>query len=153
MTAGPSWLRQAAFVIATVGFGTGVASSQSGGGPSKRSVWDGVYSEEQARRGENQYGRFCESCHGADLSGNQVDEVPALTWDAFLMQWNDRTVKDLFDSVKRSMPRDNPGSLNLRAYVDVIAYLLQANKFPSGAKDLSLNEDVLGQIVIERTKR
>jgi hypothetical protein len=51
------------------------------------------------------------------------------------------------------MPRDNPGSLNLRAYVDVIAYLLQANKFPSGAKDLSLNEEVLGQIVIERARR
>jgi hypothetical protein len=83
-------------------------------------VWDGVYSDEQARRGESQYGRFCESCHGADLAGNQVDEVPALTWDAFLMQWNDRTVKDLFDSIKRAMPRDNPGSLNQRAYVDVI---------------------------------
>jgi cytochrome c5 len=153
MTAGPRWWRRAAFVIPTAALGTGVAFSQASAGPPKRSVWDGVYSEEQARRGETQYGRFCESCHGADLSGNQVDEVPALTWDAFLMQWNDRTVKDLFDSVKRSMPRDNPGSLNLRAYVDVIAYLLQANKFPSGAKDLSLNEDVLGQIVIERTRR
>jgi cytochrome c5 len=152
MTSGARWWRQAAVVIATTALGTGVAFSQSGGGASRRSVWDGVYSDEQARRGESQYGRFCESCHGADLAGNQVDEVPALTWDAFLMQWNDRTVKDLFDSIKRAMPRDNPGSLNQRAYVDVIAYLLQANKFPSGAKDLSLNEDVLGQIVIERTK-
>jgi cytochrome c len=116
-------------------------------------VWDGVYSEEQARRGESQYTRSCEPCHGADLAGNQVDEVPALTWDAFLMQWNDRTVRDLFDTIRRAMPRDNPGSLNLRAYVDVIAYLLQANKFPSGEKDLSLNADMLGQIVIERTKR
>jgi cytochrome c5 len=152
MTPGLRWWRQTALVIATVGWVTGVAFSQQDR-PLKRSVWDGVYSEEQARRGESQYGRFCESCHGADLAGNQVEEVPALTWDAFLMQWNDRTVKDLFESVKRSMPRDNPGSLNLRAYVDVIAYLLQANKFPSGAKDLSLNEDVLAQIVIERTKR
>jgi len=143
--------RHAAFVIATTALGTGVAFSQSGERP--RSVWDGVYSDAQARRGESQYGRFCEPCHGADLAGNQIDEVPALTWDAFLMQWNDRTVKDLFDSIRRAMPRDNPGSLNQRAYVDVIAYLLQANKFPSGARDLSLNEDVLGQIVIERKKK
>jgi cytochrome c5 len=157
------WWRQAAFVIAAVGLGTGMAFSQSGGeaapastiaqdSTSRRSVWDGVYSEEQARRGENQYARSCERCHGADLAGNQVDEVPALAWDTFVTEWNDRTVKDLLESVKRSMPRDNPGSLNLRAYVDVIAYLLQANKFPSGAKDLSLNADVLGQIVIERAK-
>jgi cytochrome c5 len=156
MKPGCRWWRQAVLVMATAALaaGTGVAFSGSAQDPApKRSVWDGVYSEEQARRGENQYTRFCEACHGADLSGNQVDEVPALTWDAFLMQWNDRTVKDLFDSIKRAMPRDNPGSLNLRAYVDVIAYLLQANRFPSGARDLSLNEEVLGQIVIERTKR
>src|SRR5438093_2359118 len=116
----------------------------------RRSVWDGVYTDEQAKRGEAQYARNCESCHGADLSGNQVNEVPALVWDAFLTQWNERTIKDLYESVKRSMPKDNPGSMNARAYADVVAYLLQANKFPSGAKELSLNTDVLGQIVIER---
>jgi cytochrome c len=153
MAPGPRWWRQAVLVVAMTGLGAGVAFSRSAqDSPSKRSVWDGVYSDEQARRGESQYARSCEACHGADLAGNQVDEVPALTWDAFLTQWNDRTVKDLFDSIKQAMPRDNPGSLNLRAYVDVIAYLLQANKFPSGTQDLSLNADVLGQIVIERTK-
>jgi mono/diheme cytochrome c family protein len=118
----------------------------------KRSVWDGVYSEDQARRGEAQYGRNCESCHGADLSGDPVMEVPALAWEGFAAQWNGRTVADLFDTVKRSMPRDNPNSLNARAYVDVIAYVLQVNKFPSGAKDLSLNAEALKQIVIEKSK-
>jgi len=121
--------------------------------PTKRSVWDGVYSEDQARRGETQYGRNCESCHGADLSGNPVMEIPALAWEGFAAQWNDRTVKELFDTVKRSMPKDNPNGLNARAYVDVIAYLLQANKFPSGAKDLSLNTEALGQIVIEKNRK
>jgi cytochrome c553 len=119
----------------------------------RRSVWDGVYTDAQAKRGENQYARNCESCHGVDLSGNQVDEIPALVWDAFLTQWNERTLKDLFETVNRSMPRDNPKSLNARAYVDVIAYLLQANKFPSGSKELSLNPAALGEIVIERTRK
>jgi mono/diheme cytochrome c family protein len=121
--------------------------------PAKRSVWDGVYTEDQARRGETQYGRNCQSCHGTDLAGNQVNEVPSLAWEGFLTQWNNRTVKDLFDTVKRAMPKDNPGSLNTRAYVDVIAYLLQANKFPSGARDLSLNTDALAQIVIEKERK
>ena len=118
-----------------------------------RSVWDGVYTEDQARRGETQYGRNCQACHGPDLSGNPVDEVPSLAWEGFLTQWNNRTVKDLFDTVKRSMPKDNPGGLNARAYVDLIAYLLQANKFPSGPKDLSLNTDALAQIMIEKNKK
>jgi len=121
--------------------------------PAKRSVWDGVYSEDQARRGETQYGRNCESCHGTDLAGNQINEVPSLAWEGFLTQWNDRTVKDLFDTVKRAMPKDKPGSLNTRAYIDLIAYLLQANKFPSGSRELSLNTDALAQIVIEKDRK
>jgi cytochrome c5 len=118
-----------------------------------RSVWDGVYTDEQARRGEIQYGRACESCHGADLSGNEVDEVPALVWDTFLASWSGRTVKDLLESTTRAMPREKPGSLSARAYLDVIAYILQANKFPSGSRDLDRDPKVLEQIVIERGKK
>jgi len=121
--------------------------------PAKRSVWDGVFTEDQARRGEAQYGRNCQSCHGADLTGNPVDEVPPLAWDGFVTQWSNRTVKDLVETIKRSMPRDSPGSLNARAYVDLVAYLLQANKFPAGTRDLSLNTDALADIVIERNKK
>ena len=50
----------------------------------------GVYTDDQARRGEAQYGRMCESCHRADLTGSDVDEIPALAWDAFLTRWNGR---------------------------------------------------------------
>ena len=159
------WLRQAALVVATVGvitclptvvvqaFRPAVANAASQDVSARQSVWDGVYTDDQARRGEAHYARSCESCHGADLSGNPVDEIPALAWDAFLLHWNDKTIKDLYDSIKRSMPQDKPGSLNARAYADVIAYLLQVNKFPSGTKELGLNPDVLASIVIERTKK
>ena len=128
----------------------GVVAGQDAGG--KRSVWDGVYTDEQARRGEAHYARVCEACHGADLSGNPVTEIPALVWDAFLTQWNQRTIGQLYEAMKRSMPKDSPGSLNARAYADLVAYLLQANKFPSGTRELSLNPDVLAQIVIERNR-
>jgi cytochrome c5 len=121
--------------------------------PSRQSVWDGVYTDDQARRGEAHYARSCEGCHGADLAGNPVDEIPALAWDAFLLHWSDRTIKDLYDSIKRSMPQDRPGSLNGRAYADIVAYMLQVNKFPSGTKELGLNPDAQANIVIERTKR
>ena len=121
--------------------------------PKKQSIWDGVYTDQQAKRGETTYGRACEACHGADLSGDPVQEVPSLVWDAFLAQWSDRTVKDLYETIKRSMPRDAPGSLNARAYADVIAYMLQSNRIPSGMKELSLNPDAQSLIVIERNKK
>ena len=155
------WRRASATAILTAGLGVGIAFSQSSSLSSagaqaptaKRSVWDGVYTEAQARRGENQYGRFCEQCHGSDLSGNQVDEVPSLVWETFMSQWSGKTTRDLFDQVSRSMPRDNPGSLSARAYTDVIAYILQANKLPSGTRELDGNPERLEQIVIERTKK
>jgi cytochrome c553 len=135
------------------GFGRTSTASPQDPPAARRSIWDGVYTDEQAKRGEAQYARNCEACHGADLAGNQVDEIPALVWDAFLTQWGDRTLRDLYETVNRSMPRDNPKSLNARAYIDVIAYLLQANKFPSGSKELGLNPAALGEIVIERTRK
>jgi len=136
----------------------GLAAFAAGAGvlaqsPSARqSVWDGVYTEAQAARGERQYGRSCEQCHGPDMSGDQVEEIPSLVLDSFMTDWNGKSVRELFDTVKRSMPKDKPGSLGTGAYVDLVAYLLQANKFPSGAKELSRTPEQLDPIVIERAK-
>jgi len=69
-----------------------------------------------------------------------------------MTSWNGKSVKDLFDTVKRSMPKDKPGSLGTGSYVDVVAYLLQANRFPSGARELARTPDELAPIVIERSR-
>ena len=118
----------------------------------KQSVWDGVYTDAQATRGERQYGRACEPCHGADLSGDPVMEIPALSLDSFMTSWSGKSVKDLFDTVRRSMPKDKPGSLGTGAYVDVVSYLLQANRFPSGSRELPRTPEQLEGIVIELGK-
>jgi len=118
----------------------------------KQSVWDGVYTDAQASRGERTYGRSCEQCHGADLAGDPVMEVPALSLDSFMTSWSGKNVKDLFDTVKRSMPKDKPGSLGTGAYIDVVSYLLQANRFPSGSKELPRMPEQLETIVIERSR-
>ena len=118
----------------------------------RRSVWEGVYTDAQAARGERQYGRACEQCHGADLAGDAVMEIPALSLDSFMTSWSGKSVKDLFDTVKRSMPKDKPNSLGTGSYVDVVAYLLQSNKFPSGSRELPREPEQLDGIVIERSK-
>ena len=46
------------------------------GAPSGGTVWDGVFTEAQASRGEAAYGRSCAVCHKEDLLGGGT--APAL---------------------------------------------------------------------------
>jgi quinoprotein glucose dehydrogenase len=116
---------------------TGVRAPAAQGGTARRSVWDGVYSETQARRGKEAYDYSCATCHGPDLSGDSGRDVPALYGDEFVDEWSKHTVKDLLDLVSKMMPKDSPGSLKAETYVDIVTYLLQANEFPAGSQDLS----------------
>src|SRR5579871_1480576 len=52
-----------------------------------KSVWDGVYTADQAKRGEERYGRQCGHCHGDDLEGDIV-ENPQLAGPMFRDKWN-----------------------------------------------------------------
>ncbi len=120
----------------------GLAAAQS---PS--SVWAGVYSDAQAGRGAALYQTACASCHGGQLQGK--GQTPALTGSDFTMNWDGMTVGDLFDKMQTSMPADKPGSLSREQNANLVAYLLNANKFPSGKADLSSDAERLRQIRFE----
>jgi quinoprotein glucose dehydrogenase len=112
-------------------------------------IWSGVYSAEQAKRGLLEYSRSCEHCHGSNLTGNPTDEVPSLVADGFMFHWRGRTVQDLYARLSKAMPSDAPGSLDAGTYLDLVAYLLEANGFPSGPQDLT--RDRLSALVIEKS--
>lgn len=112
-------------------------------------IWSGVYSSAQAKRGLLEYARSCEHCHGSNLIGNPTDEVPSLVADGFMFHWKGRTVQDLYARLSKSMPSDAPGSLDAGTYLDLVAYLLEANGFPSGQQDL--DRDRLSALVIEKS--
>src|SRR5205085_1867798 len=42
----------------------------------------------------------------------------------------------LFDLIKNTMPQTAPGTLTEGMYLDLLAYILQANGLPAGAKEL-----------------
>jgi mono/diheme cytochrome c family protein len=113
-----------------------------------RSVWDGVYNTEQAERGKSQYMESCASCHSKDLRGDNT--APSLVDESFAFQWDDTTVGELFTRIRTLMPSDRPNSLSPQRYRNVVAFILQANKFPAGEKEL--DADALNQILIS-TKR
>jgi len=112
-------------------------------------IWSGVYTDAQAKRGEATSNQRCSSCHGTDFMGGEAG--PALVGLEFLGNWNQQSLGDLFDRIHSTMPADAPGSLSVQDVADVIARVLQLNKFPAGQKDLPSDMNALGQIKIEST--
>lgn len=115
-----------------------------------RSVWDGVYTEEQAKRGEEIYGKECAACHGATLVGG--GGAAPLTGGTFLSNWNGLTVGDLYERIRKTMPQGALGKLSKQEDADVLAYLLSFNKFPSGKAELQKQVEFLKEIRFEGTK-
>ena len=137
---------QRAIYLVTVAAGTLLVSAQSG-----KSVWDGIFSEEQARRGEVAYRQYCANCHGVGLEGG--DMTPPLVGGAFTSNWNDLTVGDLFERIRVTMPLDDPGKLSRQQNVDVIAFVLKTNAWPAGSTELAPEPGALKQVRIEASKR
>lgn len=92
----------------------------------------GLYQTTQADRGHVLFERMCARCHGSDLGGNEPSEVPALTGDTFQMHWADGTVGDVFDKIVNTMPADMPRSLGQADAVEILAYVLQQNRYAAG---------------------
>lgn len=109
----------------------------------QRTVWDGVYSAEQAARGAALYVQHCSLCHGPTLAGA---DGPPLTGVEFTGNWNGLTLGDLYERVRTSMPPDDPGKLSAQEKADVIAHILNTARFPAGMTDLPRDAQVLMQI-------
>ena len=108
------------------------------------SIWQGVYTEEQSKRGQPAYKKHCASCHGEQLTGGE--DSPPLTGAAFLATWNGLTLGDLFERIRTTMPQDHPGRLSRQQNADILAYVLSVNQFPAGQTELPPDTDRLKQI-------
>ena len=108
-------MKQSGFMIASAMFVIAVILS----GQAQKTVWDGVFTEEQAKRGADVYAEKCAMCHGDSLGG--VESAPALTGPAFYANWEGETLNALFERIRMSMPQDNPGSLSRTQNAEIIA--------------------------------
>jgi mono/diheme cytochrome c family protein len=108
------------------------------------SVWDGVYTVEQANRGKVLYGKECASCHGAALDG--TGQAPPLEGAEFKNDWNGQTIDDLLEKMQTSMPADQPGRFSRQQNADILAFLLVSNEFPAGQKELPTEAAALAKI-------
>lgn len=128
-----------------------VAAAREQDATAQRTVWDRVFTEAQAGRGEELYGRHCAECHGSGLDGDAAAEIPALVGDSFMQRWSGRNMDDVLTRMQRAMPPAAPGSLARTQYADLAAYLLKSNGFPAGFDALGIDAERLRLIVIRRT--
>jgi mono/diheme cytochrome c family protein len=108
---------------------TGLAAAQSSA--SRRTVWDGVYTEAQAARGATAFGQSCSGCHALAAEG----KAP-LVGDPFWKSFAQKSVGDLVEFVSKYMPNGTPGSLPEPTYRDIVALILKSNGFPAGSNEL-----------------
>ena len=94
------------------------------------------FTDTQASRGERFFRETCLSCHStSEFRGR-----------SFQRTWRGRSVADLYDEVVYTMPDDNPGGLPTQTYLDVIAYILQMNRFAEGDIELISDYDVMQEL-------
>ena len=108
-----------------------------------RTTWSGIYTTEQAARGEKLYAEQCAQCHGDGLGG--IESAPALTGDMFNSNWEGVTLGDLLDRIRISMPQNKPGSLSRAQTADIVAHILKVGGFPSGDSPLDGQAGALSQ--------
>ncbi len=101
-----------------------------------RSLTDGVYTKQQAERGARLYRHTCSACHRPE------------EYKGYLRRWVGMPVSLLLDSVRTSMPQNNPGSLKTRQYVDLLTYIFAINGVPPGEQELSDERALLDAITI-----
>jgi|SoiMethySBSTD1v2_1073268.scaffolds.fasta_scaffold07493_11 ankyrin repeat protein len=123
-----------------------IVKSASAASPSGKTNWDGVFTEQQAQRGQQVYQRACSACHLESLQGDDVS--PALVGKGFLARFSGLSAHEMVQNLRASMPQNAPDSLGDRAYIDLVSYLLKANGSKTGALELPLDVAELEKIAI-----
>jgi mono/diheme cytochrome c family protein len=108
-------------------------------GPKAVTTSSGVYTAEQAVRGEQTYMSICVACH------------PAGTYSAaaFRAKWNGQPLSDLFSLVSSTMPKQEPATLEPEENAQTLAYILRENGAPAGKEPLPGSVKALKQIRID----
>jgi mono/diheme cytochrome c family protein len=122
----------------------------------RKTIWDGVYTEAQASRGETIYPSVCGRCHGYKLDGAPDDPdmlpTPPIAGPKFLRKWSGSSLATLFEYTRTTMPAINPQSLSDQEFADLIAYALSVSRARPGPAELQPEITTLAAIVIEQPR-
>lgn len=116
--------------------------------PPAPSLHGGIYTVEQADRGEVLYDARCTVCHGEIRA--IVPGMAALLGDhTFRAKWRGRALGELFALIRDTMPQDAPGTLSPSESAAIVAYILSGNRLPAGETALPEDEAALSDIAFD----
>jgi mono/diheme cytochrome c family protein len=148
----PEWskLKQMSLRLAVLGLAAvitigGALRRETASAQAPQTIWSGIYTKEQADRGEMLYADTCATCHGSALQGGEM--APPLTGPEFDANWDTVSLGELVERVRTTMPSNNPGSLTRQQVTDILAHLLARAKAPAGTTDLPTQVDALNTII------
>jgi mono/diheme cytochrome c family protein len=112
--------------------------------PGRKTVLkDAAFTAAQAERGRQAYQANCVGCHLPGLDGSANPAAKAigapLVGARFVQDFGEAKVGALFNKIMRDMPSGKAGTLSEAQYLDLTAFLLQENKFPAGAAELTVD--------------
>ena len=91
------------------------------------------YVAAQAAAGREAYDQSCAECHLDNLRGGFG---PPLAGPSFTAAWGARSARALLEQIRSTMPPGAEGSLGDSAYLNIVAYILQANGHAAGPEPL-----------------
>lgn len=116
---------------------------------SERTIWDGVFTAEQATAGGALYTQYCQGCHGK--TGRGTPGGPGVTGANLNKKWEDTSLLDFFTFAHTNMPPGNAGKIGSEQdYVNIVSYIMELHGAEPGDKMLVWNEDQLANIYIVR---
>src|ERR1700674_4117093 len=95
----------------------------------------GQYTAEQATAGRAAYQTNCAVCHGQDMTGR--NEASQLAGSNFFSQWGDRTAGELINFIRSAMPPGAGETLPDQTYINLAAFILDANGARPGNQALT----------------
>lgn len=110
------------------------------------SIWDGVYTQDQADRGAGAYSEACARCHGNTGEGGLFG--PGIVGSTLDQHWTNQPLAAYYAFIRDQMPPGRPGSLRDQVYVDILAHILALHGAPPGESELPPDEPALGRILI-----
>jgi S-disulfanyl-L-cysteine oxidoreductase SoxD len=127
-----------ALVVIIIAF-AGDVSAQTTAPKRPRTTRSGIYTTQQAKRGQDVYVGLCKSCHTPETHTGAV----------FATKWNGKALSELYGYISEQMPKNEPGSLSPEEYADVMTYVLKLNGMPAGTKELPPDGDAMKSIRID----
>ena len=127
---------------------TGAVLAQDAESSAERTIFDGVFTQEQADRGAGVFSQNCAVCHGNAARGGS--DAPGLVGHTLNNKYADQPLQTYFHIMQTTMPLGRGNSLPPQTYADIMAHILSLHGAPAGEEELPFDEEGLSAIQIVR---